>query len=237
MNRAWPWARLAGAALILAAIAVQLAKTVEVAAANDRDMATTAVNFLSFFTIQSNIIGMIALVVGAIIAWRSPAEQSVEPRWYAVFLACATTYLLTTGIVYNTLLRGIELPQGTTVPWSNEVLHVVAPLVLLADLMWAPRRRPLPWGAIISIAAYPVAWVVYTLLRGPFTVNPTTGEAWWYPYPFLNPHVVAGGYLGVAAYVAGIAIAIIAIGALVVWWGRKRALRSAVPLARTSRAV
>lgn len=33
---------------------------------------------------------------------------------------------------------------GTTVPWSNEVLHVVGPLFLLIDLLLAVRRRALP---------------------------------------------------------------------------------------------
>ena len=27
--------------------------------------------------------------------------------------------MLVTGVVYNLLLRSIELPQGTTVPWSS----------------------------------------------------------------------------------------------------------------------
>ena len=130
--------------------------------------------------------------------------------------------MIVTGIVYNTLLRGVELPQGTTVPWSNEVLHVIAPLILLLDLLVAPGRRGLGWGRILTIAAYPIAWVAYTLIRGPITVNPVTGEPWWYPYPFLNPHLVPGGFLGVTGYIIGIAIAIVAVGAAVLWWGRRR---------------
>ena len=36
-----------------------------------------------------------------------------------------TTYMIVTGLVYNILLRGIELPQGSEpIPWSNETLHV-----------------------------------------------------------------------------------------------------------------
>ncbi|MBC9926780.1 MULTISPECIES: Pr6Pr family membrane protein [unclassified Leucobacter] len=222
MTRVWPWVRLAGAALILAAVIAQLSVTITGAIDHHRDVATTAVNFMSFFTIQSNLLAMVTLAVGAFLSWRRPATESREPIWFAALLASVTTYMIVTGIVYNTLLRGVALPQGTTVPWSNEVLHVIAPLILLLDLLVAPGRRGLGWGRILTIAAYPIAWVAYTLIRGPITVNPVTGEPWWYPYPFLNPHLVPGGFLGVTGYIIGIAIAIVAVGAAVLWWGRRR---------------
>jgi hypothetical protein len=131
--------------------------------------------------------------------------------------------MIVTGVVYNLLLRGIELPQGSTVPWSNEVLHVVIPLFLLADVLFAPRRRSLPWAALGAIVAFPIAWVGYTLVRANLITSPGTGDPYWYPYPFLNPHITPGGYLGVAAYIVGIAVAIIVVGAGVVWVSHRRA--------------
>jgi hypothetical protein len=131
--------------------------------------------------------------------------------------------MVTTGIVYNLLLRGIELPQGSTVPWSNEVLHVVIPLFLLADVLFAPKRRMLSWPALGIIAAFPIVWAIYTLVRANLVTSPGTGDPYWYPYPFLNPHLTPGGYLGVAGYIVGIAVAIIAVGAGVIWWSRRRA--------------
>jgi hypothetical protein len=129
--------------------------------------------------------------------------------------------MIVTGIVYNLLLRGIALPQGTTVPWSNEVLHVVGPLFLLADVFLAPHRRILPWRAIGEIVIFPIAWAVYTMIRGPLTISPLTGEAGWYPYPFLDPNL-PGGYPSVVAYVAAIAIAIAIVALFVVWMTRRR---------------
>ena len=41
--------------------------------------------------------------------------------------------MVVTGVVYNLLLRGIVLDQGTTVPWSNEVMHLVGPAFMLLD--------------------------------------------------------------------------------------------------------
>lgn len=224
MRKNWPWLRVAAALLILAAIVAQLRATIGLAVENERDLATTIVNFFSFFTIQSNLLAAIMLLVGAFWTWRRDGGEDVEPRWLSVALAAVTTYMIVTGIVYNTLLRGIELPQGTTVPWSNEVLHVVGPLFLLLDLLYAPKRR-LHRSTVVAIAAYPVVWAGYTLVRGPLTVNPVTGESWWYPYPFLNPRnpeLTPPGYGGVAVYIVAIAATIIGVGSLVVWWNRRR---------------
>ena len=72
---------------------------------------------------------------------------------------------------------------------------------------------------------FPVAWVGYTLVRGPLVTAPTTGAPRWYPYPFLDPHsAMTGGVGGVIAYVVTIAAAIALIAAGVVWVRRRRGL-------------
>ncbi|HYJ49010.1 MAG TPA: Pr6Pr family membrane protein, partial [Microbacterium sp.] len=149
-----------------------------------------------------------------------------EPRGLAIALASITTYMIVTGLVYNILLRNIELPQGSEpIPWSNETLHVVAPVFLLLDLFLGPLRRRLNWNAVVAIAVFPIVWAVYTLVRGPLVTSPITGNPYWYPYPFMDPNNFANGYLGVSVYVVAIAIAIIAVGLLVVWIGRRRGTR------------
>lgn len=227
MTTWWPYARITASALGFAAIIAQLVRTLTVAMAATTDygshLPTVAVNFFSFFTILSNLASAIMLAVAAIWAWAKGRDAAREPRWLAVMLACVATYMITTGIVYNLLLRGIALPQGATVPWSNEVLHVVIPLFLLADVLFAPRRRALSWGALGTIAVFPIVWAVYTLVRANLITAPATGRPYWYPYPFLDPHITPGGYLGVAAYIVGIAVAIVAVGAGVVWVSRGRA--------------
>lgn len=226
MTTWWPYARLAAAALGFAAIVAQLTRTIQNAVEADTawggHLPTVTANFLSFFTIESNLLAAIVLAVGAILAWTSGRRSDREPGWFAVLLVCVSTYMIVTGVVYNLLLRGIELPQGVTVPWANEVLHVVIPLFLLADVLFAPRRRALPWSTMLIAAAFPIVWAVYTLLRANLIIAPGTGDPWWYPYPFLDPHLVPGGYLGVSGYIIGIAGAIVAAAALVVWAGRRR---------------
>jgi hypothetical protein len=224
--RVWSIVRLVGAAGILAAVTNQLAVTMGNALSSTTPygshIPTVAANFLSFFTIESNIWAAVMLIIAAVWSLRTAGAQDPEPRWIAILLACGSTYMIVTGIVYNLLLRGVALPQGTTVVWANEMLHVVGPLVLLADVLFAPRRRCLGWGVVAITAVFPLAWAVYTLLRANLILAPLTGNPGWYPYPFLDPRLVPGGYLGVAGYIVGIAVAILAVGTGVVWASRKR---------------
>ncbi|MEZ5201512.1 MAG: hypothetical protein R2742_09455 [Micropruina glycogenica] len=52
-------------------------------------------------------------------------------------------------------------------------------------------------------------------------INPVTGRPPWYLYPFLNP-AVSGGWVGVLAYVVGIAVTFAALGADVIVVTRRR---------------
>ncbi|MGL3148867.1 Pr6Pr family membrane protein [Microbacterium sp. A82] len=225
MTRWWPYVRFGAAGLTLAAIIAQLSLTVANSRAAPTEwgshIPTVVTNFLSFFTVLSNLLGAIVLVILAVWTLTRGRDRRVEPRGLAVLLTCVSTYMIVTGIVYNTLLRNVELPQGMTVPWSNEVLHVVFPLFLLADVLFAPKRRLLPWSTVAVAAIFPVVWAGYTLIRANLIIAPASGDPWWYPYPFLDPHL-QGGYLGVAGYIVGIALAIVSVAAFVVWVGRRR---------------
>ena len=174
------------------------------------DIGFRLTNFFSFFTIESNVAATVVLVmaVGLTLMKKSPV-------WFTVLRAVVTTFMVTTGIVYNLLLRGIELPQGATLDWSNEILHLWGPLYLLVDWIFAPGRHRLEWKHIGTIVAFPMVWAVYTLVRGPLTYDVVTGGA-WYPYPFLNPDLSANGYLSVAFYVILIAAVIGLTGAGVI---------------------
>jgi hypothetical protein len=222
---AWSVLRFVIAAAIVAAIVGQLIRSVGISADKGWPIGPTVIDFFSFFTIASNCGSVVALTIGGVIGL---SRARVDPRWFAVLLACVSTYMLITGLVYNLLLRNIPLPQGSTVPWSNEILHVWAPLFLLLDVVSAPKRRVVSWSTLGAIVAFPVVWIVYTLIRGPLVHDFRTGNDWWYPYPFLNPHVQAWGYGGVAIYVLAIAIAVVGVGALVVAASRRFGVRPAM---------
>lgn len=217
--------RVLVAAAVVAAIVAQLAKSIENwTAAGVTNISINLVNFFSFFTIESNVATVVVCLIGAFLLL---SRKEGDPEWFNVLRATIVTYMVVTGIVYNLLLRNVELPQGTTVPWSNEVLHVVAPLWMLLDWLFAPGRRELVWRAIWGIVVFPIVWVVYTLIRGPLTFNEITGEPFWYPYPFLNPNTSANGYLSVAFYVILIAVVIGVTAAGVIWVSKRKALLKA----------
>jgi hypothetical protein len=202
--------RIAGAIAGVAAIVGQLITTWNFwTGAGITDKSSLFVNFFSFFTILSNVGAIAVFAVGAGFLLRGVGE----PRWFTLTRVSVTTYMVVTFIVYNLLLRGIELPQGTTLEWSNEILHVVAPLLIVADWFFAPGRLRLEWRDLRVIIALPVVWVLYTLIRGPLAYNELAHKPTWYPYPFLDPSLSPTGYVSVAVYVVLIAAVIIGVGA------------------------
>lgn len=208
--------RAAGALGIAAAVLVQWQRSQENEVAGAGETGFVTQNFFSFFTIESNVFAALILGIGFFMMMR----RGPEPKGFTILRAIAVTYMATTGIVYNLLLRGIELPQGATVPWSNEVLHLVAPVLLVLDWLIAPGKRRLEPKTVWVIVVFPVIWAGYTLARGALVLDPRT-DTHWYPYPFLNPATSANGYFSVAFYVLLIAVLIGAVGTLVIRTARR----------------
>ena len=202
--------RVVAAGIIVAAIVGQLIYSLEVTPADQ--VPHFLVNFFSYFTILSNALAALALLIGAYFSF----TRRRDPAWFNVSLAAVVTYMATTGVVYNLLLRSISLDQGRTLPWSNEVLHLIAPIYIVLVWVLSPGKSPLKWSAIGTIVAFPLAWVVYTMIRGPLVG--------WYPYPFLNP-AQPGGYGAVAVYVIAIAGFIGIMSCAVIALSRTRLLR------------
>jgi len=206
------------AVAILAAIVGQLLTSLAFwRGAGVQNLSVSVTNFFSFFTVESNVFSLLAMGYGAWLLVR----KRPDPGWYLIARASIVTYMVTTGVVYNLLLRGIELPQGSTLAWSNEILHVVAPAYLLIDWLLAPGRRPMPVRTVWIVVIYPIVWAVFTMIRGPFVVDEVLGRNYWYPYPFLNPNAAPTGYLSVAFYVLLISVLIAAVGLGVTWVSRR----------------
>lgn len=200
--------RIIAAGVIVAAIVAQLVHSIQLVP----DVPHFLVNFFSYFTILSNALAAVALLIGAYYSF----TVRRDPAWYNLSLAAVVTYMATTGVVYNLLLRSISLDQGSTVPWSNEVLHLIAPIYVVVVWILTPGKSPLRWSAIGAIIVFPLVWSVYTMIRGPIVG--------WYPYPFLNP-AQPGGYGAVAVYVVAIAGFIGLMAVVVVALSRTRILR------------
>ena len=216
-------ARLATSAAVAAAVAGQLATSLTFWRAHGAGdaLGTYVVNFISFFTVQSNLLAAGVLVVAAVVG----ARGRTESRSLAVARLAVTTYMLTTGVVYNLVLRAVELPQGATLAWSNEGLHAAAPAYVVLDWLIAPGRG-LHRVHLGAVAAYPVLWAVYTLVRGPLVHDPIRGRDRWYPYPGLDP--VPAGYGPVLVAVVAVAALVLGAAALLLWYAHRRE-RAAAP--------
>lgn len=187
--------RLLMAAAVVAAVITQLAQTVRVNA--------SVSNFFSFFTIQSNIIGVIAVSTAALAG--ATARRSV---WLSQLRGAGTLYMGITGMIFSLLLSGTDVQ--TPIPWVNSVLHYVFPLFIIIDWLVDRSVRALSFRQGLIFLAYPLAYGAYTLIRGPI--------ADWYPYPFLDPRT--NGYLFVAVMMVFVAIVGLALAWLLCWTSR-----------------
>jgi hypothetical protein len=147
-------------------------------------------NFFGFFTVQGTVIGAVVAVVGAVRLLRG---LPVTSAW-TVVRWCAGTYLVVVGVVFWALLAPLQATGGIPLPWANLVLHAVAPLAALLDLLLAPDRARPALRLLPLVLVYPLVWTAVVLVRGA-----TDG---WVPYPFLNP---TQGYGVVAAWVVLVA--------------------------------
>ena len=178
--------RIGFAALALAAILPQLN-------ARAGRGALDPVNFFSYFTIQSNLIAIAALLWTAFI----PSEQRTPAHDYV--RGAATTYITVTFIVFALLLADTDV--DTAVPWVDRVLHRVIPIVMVADWLIDPPRVKLALSDAWWWLAYPAAWTAYVMVRGALVGK--------YPYPFLDP--ANGGYGVVLLYCVAILVGMLAV--------------------------
>jgi len=163
-----------------------------------RGASESAVDFWSYFTNQSNLIAALILLVMAALP-----STSGSPRLRTWLRGGALLYLLITALVNQVVLSG---------GLADPILHIVAPLLLVID--WAvapPRDYRIGIGLTVTWLAYPLVWMVYTLVRGA-----STG---WYPYSFINVSIHGGG--AVAANLLALTVFVLLLAQLVRLTGRR----------------
>ena len=156
-----------------------------------------AINFFSYFTNISNLFAASVFVAGAL---RGFGARESSPAFDQVrFISLVNMVIV--GIVFSLLLRNVDL--GSLLPWINVLLHYVMPCLVVIDWLVDPSATRLTNTVLWRIAIVPTMYLAYVLVRGSVTG--------WYPYPFMNPGVVAG-YGAVAAYSVGIAVTFLVVG-------------------------
>lgn len=161
------------------------------------------VRFVSYFTIQSNII--VAAVLTAY------ALGATGEKWLArpFVRSAVAVYIAVVGLIYTLVLRDLWHPQGAQ--WLADVaLHDVMPLAYLLFWFVAMRKDGLHWRDALLWLIYPAAYLAAILLRGQLSG--------FYPYPFIDAGHL--GYAKTAANAAGMLAVFVVVGAIVVMAGR-----------------
>lgn len=191
--------RLALASLITVALAAQLLIGMS-------EGGLTVVNFFSYFTVLSNTASVVLL---SILAFSPDADSTIG---FALFRGAVTVYMAVTGLVYAVILAPNLADVAVPEPWIDWVIHVIGPLGVIADWFFDKPPLRLPRHSFWVWLGFPVAYVTYSLIRGPI--------AEWYPYPFLDP-AEQGGYGGVAVMSAIVLVVIVAFSGLFYWWANR----------------
>jgi hypothetical protein len=155
---------------------------------NRPDLGTRLIRFCSYLTIWFNVL----------VAWSTLTLALGRDRdsrvWRALRLD-AVVLATVGGLVHFFFLRPLLDLTGWDLV-ADRLLHIAVPVLALAGwLLLGPRGRA-GRADLVPFLVLPVAWLVYTLVRGELVE--------WYPYPFLdvNEHgygVVLLNALGVAA--------------------------------------
>jgi hypothetical protein len=193
--------RLAAGLLVLAAIITQIVDQL----VHD---AFVPGEYFSYFTIDSSMMNVVVLLAGGLLAFRLKRDTVL----YTGVRMATLVYAVVTAAVYNVLLRGVPSDGFHGIQWPNEVEHVWIPIYLVIDWLFATGRARLGWRWLWAAVGFPIAWCVFTLLRGAVTG--------WYPYPFIDP--ATGGWVSVLIYVVALSAFIVGIAALAVAYSRWR---------------
>lgn len=164
-------------------------------------------NFFGFFTIQSNLI---VVFVGLIAGLWGLVSGRAASRWIMTIRALVTVCMIVVGLIYLTLLAPLGAAGGVPLPWANWVMHIVGPVLVLADWFLSKDTQALSYRMVPILLIYPLLWTGVVLFRGA-----TDG---WVPYPFLHPDQ---GYAVIAVYVVAIAAIFAGIAAAVIAFSRR----------------
>lgn len=160
---------------------------------------TETVEMFSFFTNLTNLLAIIMAAAllsgrGRLHAWFS------RPPVQAAFCL----YIAFVGLGFWFLLGGPQNVQ-TLLDWVPEVTaHTLSPI--LGAVFWyrCVPKGELAWRHAVIWLAYPIAYLVYWLIRGPIVG--------YYPYFFVD--VNALGYSGVAVWSGALIVVFLILGTL-----------------------
>ena len=159
-----------------------------------------------WFTIWGNT--AVAIIAGHV-ALVGRTRGAAHPAW----LAASAAWIAVVGLVYNTLLIGLNHPPTLLRQIIDFIFHVFAPI---AWPLWWLLLRPvgrLHWRHLWAVLPLPLAYCLFALI-----VGAQTGR---YAYFFIDAGKLGWGQL--AINITGLASLFVIAMAVAIWWDRRAA--------------
>lgn len=169
------------------------------------EWASETVVMFSFFTNLTNL--LIIVMAGALLLGRGRLY-----RWFKspVVQSACCLYIAFVGLGFWFILGGPTYVQ-TVWDWIPEVTaHTLSPILGVVFFVRGVPRGALTWKHPFLWLAYPIAYLIYWLIRGPIVG--------YYPYFFIDVNLL--GYAGVAAWSGALIALFLALGTMM--WGYDR---------------
>jgi hypothetical protein len=195
--------RAAAGALIAFAVGMQY--LLLVSGKSGEALATSTINFFSFFTILTNVLAAVAMLL-PLLAPNSAAGRFLDRPSVRTAI---TGYIIMVGTIYYLLLRNLSQRQGWSMFFEHMLHYVTPPLFVLDWLLFVPKRE-VGWRVGFAALGFPLAYTMWTLVHG--------AASGWYPYPFLD--VVDLGYPRVLANIVGLVLVFLILELTLVGLGR-----------------
>ena len=164
----------------------------------------TSINFFSYFTILTNILVSVCVMM---LFFSADGSKNFFVRNKTV--SAVAVYIFIVGLVYNLLLRSTWNPEGLQ-KFTDELLHTVIPLLFVIYWIAFVPKNELTWKDALPWLIYPLVYSVYTLIHGVM--------ANWYPYPFIDPDKI--GWNSVAINSVFVLIAFLVVSLIFITAGK-----------------
>jgi len=170
--------------------------------------------YFAYFSIVTAILAGLVMITTGI----GMLTKLQDTKWVEIGRLSLAVAMIVVGSVYHLLLADVAADaRDGAYAWPvfpNEMIHTYAPILILLDYILSLEAFQIRLRAALWALVFPMSWLVFSVLRGSFT-------GWW-PYWFLDPTGEIG-LIGVAGYVAGIAVLFVILGFAVL--GSKKLLR------------
>jgi len=123
-----------------------------VAGKSGEALATSTINFLSFFTILNNVLAAVALLL-PLLAPNSAAGRFLDRPSVRTAI---TGYIIMVGTIYYLLLRNLSQRQGWSM-FSEHMLHYVTPPLFVLDWLLFVPKHEVGWRVGFAALGFPLA--------------------------------------------------------------------------------